>query len=264
VLAADPSQVVDLFGQVVSTSEKTGLIAKKLLLTTNPASAFRGEAGTKKVAVWSDAIPLTEIREIGKRHHATVNDVLLAALGGSLRSYALERGLEPTDLPTMVPVNLRDTDKPLPAELGNGFALVMYTLAVEPETPQARLKLTKQRMDLIKDSPEAVLTFGINKVIGSMDPRLARTFVDFFGRKATGVTTNVPGPRTTRYFAGARLEGILGWAPGAGDQSLFTTIFSYDGHVRVGFKTDYALVPDPQRIVNGFHAELDELKKAFR
>jgi WS/DGAT/MGAT family acyltransferase len=264
VLAADPSQVVDLFGQVLSTSEKSGLIAKKLLLTTNPESAFRGKAGSKKVAVWSEAIPLTEIREIGKHHHATVNDVLLAALGGSLRRYALSHGFEPTDFPTMVPVNLRDTDKPLPAELGNGFALVMYTLAIEPATPAERLKLTKHRMDLIKDSPEAVMTFGINKVIGSMDPRLARTFVDFFGRKATGVTTNVPGPRTTRYFAGAKLEGILGWAPGAGDQSLFTTIFSYDGHVRVGFKTDHALVPDPQEIVRGFHAELEELHKSFR
>jgi WS/DGAT/MGAT family acyltransferase len=259
VIATDPSIAVDLAGQVISTSGKTTLIARKLLLTTNPESPFRGDAGTSKIATWSEAIPLTEIRAIGRHHHATVNDVLLAALGGSLRRYAIDHGFDPVDLPTMVPVNLRDTDKPLPAELGNGFALVLFALAVEPETPKARLKLTKQRMDLIKDSPEAVLTFGINKVIGSMDPRLGRTFVDFFGSKATGVTTNVPGPKHTRYFAGARLDGILGWAPGAGDQSLFTTIFSYDGHVRVGFKTDSTLVPDPQAIVAGFHAELADL-----
>lgn len=259
VMATDPSQAVDLVGQVLSTSGKTTSIARKLLFTTNPESPFRGQAGTGKIATWSEAIPLTEIRAIGRHHHATINDVLLAALGGSLRRYAVDQGFDPVDLPTMVPVNLRDTDKPLPAELGNGFALVLFTLAVEPETARERLKLTKQRMDQIKDSPEAVLTFGINKAIGSMDPRIARTFVDFFGGKATGVTTNVPGPKHTRYFAGARLEGILGWAPGAGDQSLFTTIFSYDGHVRVGFKTDSTLVPDPDAIVEGFHAELAEL-----
>ena len=264
MIATDPGQAVDLVGQAISTSNKTGHIAKKLLLTTNPESAFRGNAGTTKIAAWSEAIPLDEIRAIGRHHHATINDVLLAALGGSLRRYALANDFEPVDLPTMVPVNLRDTDKPLPAELGNGFALVLYTLAVEPDTAKGRLKLTKQRMDLIKDSPEAVLTFGINKVIGSMEPRFARTFVDFFGSKATGVTTNVPGPKHTRYFAGARLDGILGWAPGAGDQSLFTTIFSYDGHVRVGFKTDGTLVPDPHAIVEGFHAELEDLKESFR
>ena len=263
-LATDPARAVDLVSTAVTTSSKTGKIAKKLLLTTNPDSAFKGAAGIDKVAVWSDAIALDDLRAIGRHHRATVNDVLLAALGGSLRRYALARGFEPEDLPTMVPVNLRPTDQPLPAELGNGFALVMLTLAVAPDTSLARLALTKQRMDSIKDSPEAVLTFGVNRMIGSLEPRLARTFVDFFGSKSTGVTTNVPGPRKTRYFAGAKIDGILGWAPGAGDQSLFTTIFSYNGHVRVGFKTDRSLVPDPNQIVKGFHAELADLAQSHR
>ena len=41
--------------------------------------------------------------------------------------------------------------------------------------------------------------------------------MDFFANKASGVTTNVPGPRETRYLAGTRLTGLLGWAPESGD-----------------------------------------------
>ena len=65
------------------------------------------------------------------------------------------------DIPTMVPVNVRPLDEPLPRELGNRFALVLFSLPSGLDTPFARLAETKRRMDAIKHSPEAVLTFGL-------------------------------------------------------------------------------------------------------
>ena len=49
-------------------------------------------------------------------------------------------------------------------------------------------------MTAIKESPEAWLTFGMIRGIGRTGPTIERYLVDFFANKATGVTTNVPGP----------------------------------------------------------------------
>ncbi len=73
------------------------------------------------------------------------------------------------------------------------------------------------------------------------------------------MTTNVPGPREHRYLAGSRITGLLGWVPGSGQQTLGTCIFSYAGTVRVGFKTDAGVIPDPERIIDAFHTELEAL-----
>ncbi len=114
-------------------------------------------------------------------------------------------------------------------------------------------------MDQIKRSPEPVITFALIQAIGRLGRRLSRVLVTYFAGKASGVTTNVPGPRETRYLAGTRITSLLGWVPGSGDQTLGTCIFSYAGTVRVGFKTDTAVIPDPDRILGAFHEEIEDL-----
>jgi hypothetical protein len=114
-------------------------------------------------------------------------------------------------------------------------------------------------MDAIKHSPEALLTFGMIRGVGRTGPEIERFLVDFFANKASGVTTNVPGPRTPRYVAGARITALLGWAPESGDQTLGTCIFTYDGRVHVGFKVDTGVIARPEELVAAFEAELAAL-----
>ncbi|HET6968445.1 MAG TPA: WS/DGAT domain-containing protein, partial [Ornithinibacter sp.] len=80
--------------------------------------------------------------------------------------------------------------------------------------------------------------------------------IDFFANKALGVTTNVVGPRRRRRLAGVPVDGVLGWVPGSGTHTVGVCIFTYAGTVRVGVVTDAALVPDPERLVAAFEAEL--------
>jgi hypothetical protein len=101
-----------------------------------------------------------------------VNDVLVAAVAGALSTYMAEHGGERVDVSTMVPVNVRPLDRPLPAELGNQFALVLFRLPTGTREPLARIAETKRRMDVIKDSPEVVFTFGLIKAIGRTGPEL--------------------------------------------------------------------------------------------
>lgn len=249
----------------ITAGIRTGLsgagVLSKLLLTRNPESALAGAAGSHKRAVWSDPIDLQLIKDIAKGSGATVNDVLVSALAGAIERYQVEHGGRPVDIPTMVPVNLRPMHLPLPRELGNRFALVVLLLPSGLTTAADRLAETKRRMDRIKRSPEPVITFAMIQGIGRLGRRLSRALVTFFAAKASGVTTNVPGPREPRYLAGTRITSLLGWVPGSGDQTLGTCIFTYAGTVRVGFKTDTAVIPDPEHILDAFHAEIDDLSR---
>jgi len=164
----------------------------------------------------------------------------------------------------MVPVNLRPPGKPLPRELGNQFALVLLPLPTGARSPLLRLAETKIRMDLIKRSPEAVLTFGLINAIGRTRPEIERFLVNFFAAKAIGVTTNVAGPVAGRYVAASRIAGALGWVPGSGEQTVGVCIFSYNHTVRVGFKVDADTVPDPEKLVHAFDQEMDELVRLAR
>ena len=246
-------------GEAVKLAAKTTGVTTKLLLARNPDSAVSGVATVSKRAIWAPPIPLDEIVSVAHRTGTTVNDVLMSALAGALSTYLTTHHGEAVDIPTMVPINLRPHDEPLPRELGNRFALVLYTLPSGLGTSFARLAETKRRMDAIKSSPEALLTMGMIQGIGHTGPELERLVVDFFANKATGVTTNVPGPSTSRYVAGTRIAAMLGWAPESGNQALGTAIFSYDGSVFVGFKVDTGIITHPEDLLEAFNEEIEAL-----
>ncbi len=248
-------------GRVLRLARQTGDVAAKLLFTRYPASPIAGLPGAGKRAVWAPPIPLSDVVTLAHRTGVTVNDVLVAALAGALAKYVEEHEGRRVDIPAMVPVDVRDPDEPLPRELGNRFALVLLILPTSLGTTFARLAETKRRMDVIKHSPEPVLTFGLIRIIGTAGPDVGRLLVDFFANKASGVITNVRGPAQPRYIVGTRVTRLLGWVPESGNQSLGTCIFTYDGTVHIGFKVDAERVPDPESLVHAFVAELDELER---
>jgi diacylglycerol O-acyltransferase len=251
---ADPARLID----ALSLTQQTGHIVNKLLLGSNPSTPLGGTPGIAKRVVWSQARKLSEVKRFGRMAGATVNDVLVGAVSAAVAGYLVDHGGEAVDLTTMVPMNLRPPGQPLPKELGNHFALVLLKLPTGAWAPLQRLSETKRRMDAIKDSPEAVLTFGLINAIGHANPEIERFLVDFFSAKAFGVTTNVAGPPTQRFVAGAPIGGLLGWVPGSGRQTVGVSIITYNQTVRVGFKVDAAVVPDPEKLVGAFDEAIDD------
>ena len=190
-------------------------------------------------------LSLTTVKTIGKATGATVNDVLLAAVAGALREYLLRRDSLVAEVNWMVPVNLKPIAENLPEDLGNYFALVFLPMPLETADPAERLAQMHQRMNRIKRSDEAVLTFGLQRVVSQSPGQIAFALTNFFANKAVGVLTNVPGPRAEMTFAGAPVRQVVGFAPCSGDQPMTATIFSYNDEVTVGFASDADLVPDP-------------------
>jgi diacylglycerol O-acyltransferase len=119
----------------------------------------------------------------------------------------------------------------------------------------------KQRMEALKDSPEALVTFGALHAIGLMPSQLQGAGMALFGSKATAIMTNVPGPRETIYLAGAPVRELMFWVPQSGRLGLGVSILSYAGQVRLGVATDIGLIPDPDAIVGAFQAEIELLMR---
>ena len=204
------------------------------------------------------------VRTSAHRADGKINDVLVAAVTGALRTYLESRDETPDELHIMVPFNLRPLDEPVPRDLGNDFALLLLALPVGIAGQAERLAAVKSRMDAVKHSHEGPISYGILSAIGMTPPQVEDRLIGFFSGKASAVVTNVPGPADTVYLAGSPVGGVLVWAPCSGDMGMTVSIFSYAGEVTVGFMTDVGVVPDPAPLVKAFDAELRALCQGTR
>lgn len=254
-----PSHLVDL---TEPARQSAGILARALLMPPDPATRFKGPLHVPKHVAWSQPVDLATIKAIGRATDAKVNDVLLSAVAGALRHYLLDYD-DPVDgieVRAVVPVNFRDPVRAM--DLGNRFGLVFLGLPLGLSDPLDRLRAIKANMDAVKESPEAVVFYGLLNIFGASPQQVEEQVVNLFGTKATAVMTNVPGPQETLYLAGSRMRNGMFWVPQAGRLGMGISIFSYDGSVTLGVITDGKLVPDPERITRHFEHEFARLHEA--
>lgn len=257
-----PRQVLDRATTVLGGA---GMLVSELLKTNDPPSPLKGEFGLRKQVAWSAPVPIQDIKAIGAHYGAKINDVLVAAMTGALRSYLKGRGIDVnhTTVRAMVPVDLRPPERV--GQLGNEFGLVLLDLAVTSAGPAQRLAITKVRMDALKRSPEPVATLMLMEILGRV-PKVLEDFSNaLFGSKASLVMTNVVGPREVLYLAGASIERMISWAPHPGHELGMTiTILSYRGFATLSVIGDARLVPDPQVITHQFHREFQAMLRTMK
>jgi diacylglycerol O-acyltransferase len=222
----------------------------KLLFTDSGDAVWTGKPGAKKAVAWSPPLPLSDVMRTARANGATMNDVMLAAVAAGLRRYLALHDDRLDEVVWMVPVNLKPFADNLPEELGNYFALIMLPMPLDGGTPKERLTEMRHRMQRIKHSDEAVLTFGLQRGVSLSPSRMAFFLTNFFANKAVGVLSNVPGPTGELRYAGVPVRQVVGFAPCSGNQPMTATIFTYNGTVTVGFATDARLVPDPDVLVD--------------
>jgi WS/DGAT/MGAT family acyltransferase len=257
-VARHPSELTDL---AASARADARALAKMLLRGTDEPTPLRGDLGLAQRVAWSPPIPLDEVKALGHRMSATVNDVLLSAMAGALRSYLRGRGGLVDEVTAFVPFNLRPLHKPLPPDLGNRFGLVFLSLPVGIGNRRRRLAEVHGRMDEIKHSPEGAVSYGLLEAIGRTPVQVEKRLVELFTAKGSAVITNVPGPRKQVYFAGSPVRGVLVWAPRSGSVAMSVAIFSYAGEITVGLMVDGGLIPDPESIIASFGREVEALSR---
>jgi WS/DGAT/MGAT family acyltransferase len=235
-------------------------LAHMLALPSDPETPFKGQLGVRKQAAWTEPLPLPAVKAVSKALGCTVNDVLIASVSGALRRYLLEQGMgeeEICDIRATVPVNLRPLEHAV--ELGNHFGLVFLDLPLSIENPLERLYEVNRRMNELKASRQAAVTFGFLAALGMGPSALQKPVLDILSEKATAVLTNVPGPQHPIYIAGARMREIMFWVPQNGAIGVGISILSYDGQVFFGLMADRKLVPRPNAIIEKFRAEFEKL-----
>ena len=152
-------------------------------------------------------VPLADVKIIRKALGGTVNDVLLAGVGGGLNRLLTSRGddVEGLRLRVLIPVSVRADDQH--GALGNKISAMFVSLPVHDAHPVERLDAISEQTADLKEKRQA-LSAGLILNVGDYAPP---TLMSLAGRVmhrqpfVNLVVTNVPGPQMPLYLMGARL-----------------------------------------------------------
>jgi WS/DGAT/MGAT family acyltransferase len=224
-----------------------------------PATVLRRPLQTAKALAWTRPHDLDDVKDAARMHGVSVNDVLLAATAGGLRTHLLGLGGPAADVRVLVPVDLRG-GAPVPADLGNRFGIVFVTLPVGEPDPVRRLRSVAASTRRLRTSAEAGATYTLLRLVGAMPAPLRRRAVAVLDESASGVVTNVPGPREPLSLAGCRVDDIVFWVPQVGRISLGVSLFSYAGTVTVGVAVDAGIGVDAAALAEAIEDEIRVLR----
>jgi diacylglycerol O-acyltransferase / wax synthase len=234
---------------------------------TPPKTRFNAKISSHRVF---DAapFPLVGVRAIKDAvPGATVNDAILAIIGGGLRKYLLGKNeLPDLSLTAMAPISVRQEGEK--AALGNLVSAMVVSLGTQIADPLERL--AHIHLDAInsKGLTNAVgartLTDYSQLIPSGLAGLGARLYTRLGVANATApvfnvVATNVPGSRVPLYFAGARMVKMFGLGPIFDSMGLINTIYSYVDDIAISFTCDRDMMPDPGAYAAALNEAFDEL-----
>ncbi|MDB5710547.1 MAG: wax ester/triacylglycerol synthase family O-acyltransferase [Sphingomonas bacterium] len=235
-----------------------------------PKTRFNGKVGAHRVF---DAVPLklAEIRAIKETvEGATVNDVILAIVGGGLRAYLGDKGELPAETMTaMAPISVRGEGEK--AALGNLVSAMVVGLGTHIADPVERLRFVHDAAVNSKAMTNAVGAKTLADYSQLIPSGLAGLAARLYTRVGAAnahapvfncVVTNVPGSRVPLYFCGAKMVAMYGTGPVFDGMGLINPIYSYGDTIAISFTSDRDMMPDPENYAAALRASFDALKEA--
>ena len=216
-------------------------------------------------------MPMADLRAVKRAAGTSLNDVLLATVGGALRAYLLDRDALPESaLVAFVPVSTRDASAG--GEGGNETSAVFSTIATDVADPADRLAVISAAMTAAKEQHQqvgAATIIDFTEIAGPAAAALAGRLISRFRinelirASANVVVSNIPGPPVPLYVAGAIVEAIYPLGPVADGSALNITVMSYLDTMYVGLAVDRVTVPDVDRLGDLIQGALAELVDRF-
>ncbi len=235
-----------------------------------PQTKLNGKVSSHRV--WDGAVfQLSDIRAIKDRlEGATVNDVILAIIGGGLRKYlAKHDGLPKQSLSAMAPISVRAEGEK--DALGNLVSAMVVPLGTHIEDPAERLRFVHNETKNSKAMTNAVGARTLTDYSQFMPAALAGLAARLYTRLGVSnlhspvfnvVATNVPGPRVPLYFAGAKMVRMMGTGPVFDGMGMINAIYSYGSEIAISFTADRDMVPDPAVYAAALQEAFEELRVA--
>jgi diacylglycerol O-acyltransferase len=208
---------------------------------------------------------LADHRAVREAHGGTVNDVILATVTGGLRAWLMTRaeslgGLR--KVRALVPVSVHDNELEA-TSLGTQIAPHFVDLPVGEPSPVVRLHQVSYSFKTHKDTGRAVPADRIAGIAGFAPSTFhaigSRVAAEQARRGFQLSVTNVPGPQSPLYAAGAVMEQTYPVPPLLAGHALAIGVTSYDGSVFYGVTADRDLIPDADTFGVCLSEALDEL-----
>ncbi len=218
------------------------------------------------------AAELADFRRIRARYDCDVNDVVLSVVAGALRNWLLSRG-EPVPssqtVRAMAPTSVypeADGDSGGPGQAISEVAPFLIDLPVGEGNPVVRLSQVAHATESHSAATSLVEARTIVTLSGFPPPTLhamgIRVATQFPARQFNLLITNVPGPQTQMYVAGAKVLETYAVPPLLHDQVLAIGVTSYCGRVYFGINADRDAMSDVEVFGELLAESLEELIEA--
>ena len=250
-----------------------------------PRTCLNGSVpGDRRIATFS--VPLADLelvrhalgRDVAAasgRRDATVNDVILAAVGGALRRYLASRGQLPSrSLVALVPVSTRApaaVSSSRSIRVGNDVSGMLVELGSAVEDPVARLRAVARATGVAKMQENLAGGAFVETLLQAVPPILVAGFVrmadacslfDRISPPANVVVSSIVVPDVPLWWAGCRVSAIYPAGPVADGIGLNVTAMTYQGVVSFGVVGCPRLVPDVGEVATLLAGALAELVAA--
>lgn len=214
--------------------------------------------------------PLADVKTVKNAFGVTVNDVVMAACAGGLRRWLQVHDELPTSpLVAMVPLSIRTAEEQ--GSFGNRVSAMIAALPTHLADPVERLRAVHEAMRVAKEQHRAIgaetLQDAAQFAMPALVARAARVaaqlrLADYLNPPYNLVISNVPGPRTPLYLAGARVLGYYPVSVVTDGLGLNITVQSYLDNLDLGLVACRELVPDLWTLLGFITDALDELVDA--
>ncbi len=266
------------FVETVSTLVPAIIRARKL--SANPSNdrrktltaktRFNARISTNRV---TDALimELAEIKAMRKTlGDVTVNDIMVAIVGGAMRKYLQAKGELPRNsLIAGAPVNVRSERNS--ESRGNQVSLMRISLATDIADPVAQLQAIHQSAKQSKTFSNAMGASVMMNISEILLPQVLgwgfRAVTMAAARTARPmpchvVISNVPGPQFPLYLAGAKVHLMMGLGPLLDMMGLFHAVLSGVGRITITFLSCREMMPDPDFYKACLQEAYEELRVA--
>lgn len=232
---------------------------------TAPRSAINGRLTSARQAAFS-SVDFDDLKAIKEHFEVKVNDVVLAAVAGSLRAYLLEHGgLPKGPLRASVPMQAGEGD----VQGTDKITALLVSLPLAVEDPAERLKAIATFTEHSKGLADAMGHDMIGDLAELVPPPLLIGGAQVYEKLGASrlhpplqslVVSNMPGPPVPLYCAMTRVESVFPLGPLLAGSGLNVTVLSNMGRLDVGLLCCPDIVEDVWAIADGFPAAVAKLR----
>ncbi|MBE9540647.1 MAG: wax ester/triacylglycerol synthase family O-acyltransferase [Proteobacteria bacterium] len=232
-----------------------------------PKACFNADISSHRGFVFG-SLPLSEIKAIKKFFEVSINDVVIAIVGSSMRAYLLAQdNLPEQSLRIGMPVSLRSEEDD---EFSNKVTNTIVSLATDLADPKQRLQVIHEEAEQGKNKARGGAR-GLMEIMQMMPPLLVNAMLNISSAEQTArllgmnfIVSSVRGSSASMYVAGVKMKGIYPMSiitPGMG---INFTCVSYADNIDFGVAIEPELLHDAWSIVDGLEEALAEYMALVR